>query len=91
MVDLACRDAGGGVGRGNGGQPTQLGEQGAQRDFAVHPGDGGAQAEVSSGGEAEVRVGVAADVEPVGVGEGGQVAVGGGQEQQTGAAARPGR
>src|SRR6185437_16033599 len=75
-------DAGGDVGRGAGGQAGQAGEQGAQRDFAVHSGKGGAQAEVASGGEAEVRVGVAADVEPVGVGEGGGVAVGGGQEQQ---------
>jgi hypothetical protein len=38
VVDLADRDAGGDVGRGEGGQAGQAGEQGAQRDFTVQPG-----------------------------------------------------
>jgi hypothetical protein len=88
LVDLAGGDAGGDVGRGEGRQAGQAGEQGAQRDFAVHSGEGGTQAEVGSGGEAEVGVGVAADVESVGIGEGGRVAVRGGQEQH---ARLPGR
>src|SRR6202161_174805 len=82
VVDLADGDAGGDVRRGECGQARPAGEQGGQRDFAMEPGQGRAQAEVGSGGEAEVRVWVAADVELIGIREGGGVAVGGGQEQQ---------
>src|SRR6202046_1583865 len=70
VVDLADGDAGSDVGRGAGGQAGQAGEQGGQRDFAVESGEGGTEAEVGSGGEAQVRIGFAADVESVGVGEG---------------------
>ena len=70
VVDLADWDAGGDVRRGEGYQARSAGEQRGQRDFAVEPGQGGAQAEVGSGGEAEVRVGLAADVELVRAGEG---------------------
>jgi len=63
VVDLAGGGAGGDVARGKDRQTGQAGKQGAQRDFAVHSGQGGTQAEVGSGGEAEMGIGVAADVE----------------------------
>ena len=73
MVDVTGRDASGDVGRGKNGQAGQAGEQGTQRDFTVHSGEGGTEAEVGSGGEAQVRVRCAADVESVRVREAGRV------------------
>ena len=79
---MADRDASRDIRRGADCQVGYPGEQRGQRDFTVEPGQWCSEAEVGAGGEAEVGVGVTADVEPVSVRENARIAVGGSQEQQ---------
>jgi hypothetical protein len=55
-------------------------QQGAERDLALHPRQRGAEAVVDAEAEGEVAVGVAEEVEVVGVDEDRLVAVGGGED-----------
>src|SRR5262249_3768189 len=57
----------------------KAGEEPLERDGRLHASERGPQAHVDAGAEGDVAIGVAADVDLLGILEGGGIAVGGGE------------